>query len=496
MRYFPAQDPLWIDELHTSWAVADDWQQLNFRSHIGNQSPLYFLPVKVVADQFGNSAESLRAISMLAGISLILITGLIVYRSTGKRVAAVVASSIVAANFDFVFYATEARSYALSQLVFLLQLVCFISILQPTKANSDTQNGSKLTLFKLSMFVLTSIAMFYLHYTTLLVLFAEAASIICLVAVSQKMRKSLLQLLGTMVVVLILSLPGLLHCWEIRSRNYEWTIVSNLQAYLSAQLALVATLIGVPLLGIAISFFANSQQVQSRNKIALIWLPIAACALIPPVFIVACSWLGMADLAQFRFSLCSTSAMCVACGLLVSTIRPNWLVVLVGLVMLGITLTENPIVTDIVRGQKPGSLRNEDWQAAIEFVDNKLQDLQVPVVVYPNLVEDSYFHSNPTDEMKEYYTFPLLGSYSIRENYPELTLIGRPMYSLSNSDLAKIDLAGGCWIVIRSDLDGAQLAGQYADSDLGKFTAKNYKSSVEFSSGHVHAIEVFLMGAE
>lgn len=48
-----AGESLWLDELHTSWVVADEWSQIAARAQAGNQSPAYFYLVKLTVKLLG-----------------------------------------------------------------------------------------------------------------------------------------------------------------------------------------------------------------------------------------------------------------------------------------------------------------------------------------------------------------------------------------------------------------------------------------------------------
>jgi mannosyltransferase len=117
-----AEQPLWIDELHTAWVVQNDWSEVSWRAAIGNQSPLYFYLVKGSVELFGFSPWSLRLISILAGTLQMAVVFVALNRWTGAVAAGTVAACLMMVNPVMLFASTDARPYALIGLVACLQL--------------------------------------------------------------------------------------------------------------------------------------------------------------------------------------------------------------------------------------------------------------------------------------------------------------------------------------------------------------------------------------
>ena len=117
---YAVNDPLWIDELHTSWVVSGGWSDIAGRATMGNQSPLYFWGVYPVVQLLGPSPINLRLLSLIAGCATLLIGPWLVWSRTRSVISTAVTASVLAIESQLVFYSSEARPYALLQLGGLL----------------------------------------------------------------------------------------------------------------------------------------------------------------------------------------------------------------------------------------------------------------------------------------------------------------------------------------------------------------------------------------
>src|SRR4051812_38177258 len=131
LRLWQINDSLWVDELHTSWCVQGGLNQVAQRAALGNQSPLYFYVVWGVTRLLGESEFTLRLPSLLAGIALPGLMYLLVRRlGPGERMVwpAVLAAFLVSVDHASLFFAAEARPYALVQLLAAVSLLLSIQV--------------------------------------------------------------------------------------------------------------------------------------------------------------------------------------------------------------------------------------------------------------------------------------------------------------------------------------------------------------------------------
>jgi hypothetical protein len=108
-------DPLWIDELHTSWVLSGRWSDIAPRAIAGNQSPLYFWFSYPIVQSLGQSPISLRLLSLVAGCLLPLVGTWAVWSRTGSLLGAFATAVGLSFESHLVFYASEARPYSLVQ---------------------------------------------------------------------------------------------------------------------------------------------------------------------------------------------------------------------------------------------------------------------------------------------------------------------------------------------------------------------------------------------
>ncbi len=185
VRWIDIERGLWLDELHTSWVVADGFNDVGQRAVAGNQAPLYFFICKACVWTLGHHEWTLRLTSLLAGICLPLIVWQVLRRLTRSQLIPLSAALLIAIDPYFIRYSQEARPYALLQLFGLLQFVAFVwrfksMCLRYESADSERDVGlgdggprDLKGIFNLATksnysFVIWSIVCFYIHYTSVL----------------------------------------------------------------------------------------------------------------------------------------------------------------------------------------------------------------------------------------------------------------------------------------------------------------------------------------
>ena len=150
---------LWGDELSTNFVVngfgVADFPWL-LRHSKEATPPLFFL-LTWVTKGFGGAA-GLRVVSLLAGVAAIPLTYLLGIETVGRRGATVGAALIALSPFQ-IFYATEARAYALLMLTCLLASYALVRALSSGRTSWWAGYG------------VASAAAMYTHYAAVFVLF-------------------------------------------------------------------------------------------------------------------------------------------------------------------------------------------------------------------------------------------------------------------------------------------------------------------------------------
>ncbi|GIW99514.1 MAG: hypothetical protein KatS3mg111_2847 [Pirellulaceae bacterium] len=141
-------EPLWLDELHSSWVLSGRWEEVAPRAAMGNQTSLYFFALWILTGLTGQSEVALRMPSLIAwwvalvlAVHCILAATYLPSLSSGaaKKEGPLLRKGVTAAVCQHaffwptlavlgwmgldriqVFYSTEARPYAMVQLVVLV----------------------------------------------------------------------------------------------------------------------------------------------------------------------------------------------------------------------------------------------------------------------------------------------------------------------------------------------------------------------------------------
>jgi hypothetical protein len=164
LRLPSLDDAVFGDEASTYFIVTgrDLGQVLDWvRSDLEVSPPLFFM-LTWVTHSVGESVESLRLVSLAAGVATIPLTYVLGAWTIGRR-AALFGATLVAISPFLIFYSAEARSYALVLLLDLLATLCLLRAL-------DTRRNRWWVAY-----AACSCAAVYAHYTAVFVLAAQFA---------------------------------------------------------------------------------------------------------------------------------------------------------------------------------------------------------------------------------------------------------------------------------------------------------------------------------
>lgn len=123
-------ESLWVDELHSAWAVHDGWASVGPRAEIGNQEPAYFWVLWGWSRVVGESAAALRGLSVIAVAVACVLLVLAARAAQGAGttdwgaggLAGGLAGVLFAVDRHSMFFGTEARGYALVMLAVAVML--------------------------------------------------------------------------------------------------------------------------------------------------------------------------------------------------------------------------------------------------------------------------------------------------------------------------------------------------------------------------------------
>lgn len=457
-RWLPVSDVLWLDELHTSWVVSGKLSEVAPRAAMGNQSPVYFYGVWGVTQMFGQSELTLRVISLIAGVLLIPATFLLAARWTGSPIAGLAAAALVAIEREFLFYSTEARPYALAQLVGVIQVAFFARSYEFCK-RCDASTQAKWS-DRLAM-IASSVVLFYLHYTTALLFVAEAVAFAIMVVVTRirsrefpaVTRRRGMNFVIDFAIVTVCCLPALPALFAIAGRRQQWDELRTslplegiwramaVCIVLPAILASVATL---PRVILKKRPFANKPQAFAAI-IALTWL------LVPGLAIVMLKRYGWANLVHLRYIVVTAVAPMVFAALICALAVGRRAQSLITVTIILAAAFTSPWLASMMRGEPAIPDRHEDWKAAVEMINESEASKDEPVFVCSGLVEDGLLAESDDREFHEYCLCPVSSIYSIERSSREVYAIPTSLYPRLNSDhVQQIVSEGGAWLIVRA----------------------------------------------
>lgn len=423
LRMAPMDECLWLDELHTSWTVlAPDGRALTQRAILGNNSTMYFRVVQLVTSVLGHSEWTLRLPSLVAGTLLIPATFVVCrFVCRAATLPSLLACLLVCFDRHHQFYACEARTYALVQLVALGHLGFFLWLI--TRAART---------WAWMAWTLTGMVLFHLHCTTALFLFAEALAFLCMTVVRIRVRLDWrLLLIGFGVIgVSCFSNVELLGQLSERRDNWSHFIVATRQPQRMLWLFPFDVYVGWPLLCCVCAWLVQLRWVSSSESenedspdasreseplsendaegVELVhegtWVVCLFCLLVPVVLAWGLTELDLARLFLRRYLIASSVILAILPALLVTRLSEGrWTRRILCVLVLLIALPRVWVRAD--------QRVNEDWRAATPAIDTLSKT--APLFFYSGLIEaDDWWDAEGVKQA--YCRFPLNALYPLR----------------------------------------------------------------------------------
>ena len=424
LRLWQARESLWLDELHTAWCALGTPRQVTPRAMAGNQSPLFFWLEWLLVRALGPSELVLRLPSLVAGIALSAAVAWLIHRWTRAMWLAALAAWLVAVDPKQIFFATEARPYALVELLAVLHFAILSTVV--TRPSVPLR----------AALVLGGGLLFHLHYTTALLFPAELVAVAILKFVRDKptaYRWRDMALDGTLTAALCL--PALAHLHEIFGRRGDWEAFVPRPRWRDMWLIFAL----LPWSWAALVVFARP---RSRAAIlALSWL------LVPLLLAWLLTTTGTARLFFLRYLVASAPAAIVLVILALRMVPRGRVQTAVGLGIAALALA-TPILPQLVRDGRPIADRTENWRAAIAHFNRQPAHRDYPVLVRTHLIEADALRHDPNPRLVDYCLFPVHSLYPIGTN--PANLIPLPRTHAGQLDPAVADVVrsrGGAWLI-------------------------------------------------
>ena len=470
LRTIQLNESLWLDELHTAWIVADGSAVVSERAAIGNQASPWFFLVWGVTQVAGVNEIALRLPSVVAGVGLVVLAFHVARCWTGQWIAGLFVALLVALDRNCIFYAQEARPYAGVQLVGLAQVFIFSRLV-----------NQPVPLHRIAFVVLT-VLLFYLHYTSVLVLAGEVAYYLAL-HVRRRWRPSYRwhHLLVDLSVALLCMLPAWQHIAEIASRRDNWAMFIRrgplqsvwylfplyLYVQVPAQVLVVAYLVCW-----ATRWLKGERGIRAFAGLAKLWTgdassgrtraatgarpPIATSSLlcvcwlfVPLLLAWSSTYLEFARVFFLRYLIICALAPILLCGLALA-ICPSRLfrTVLVGVVT-WLSVTQSGMIGQYRQDGRVIGDRSQDWRSAIAMINEDTQNPHWPVFVRSGLIEAAALRSSDAPQLREYCLLPVRGIYRLQR--PDDLLIPLSIHHsgrLSSRQRRRLEDSGGGWFLL------------------------------------------------
>ena len=442
-------EPLWLDELHTAWCVDGPFHIVWNRAGQGNQSPFYFWIEWLVCQPFGLTEFWLRLPSVVYGSLAAIAASLFVWSFKRSFVAASLTGLLVAIDPQFIFYGSEARPYALVQLLSVIQVFIFSRETRVQTFSGTTTSTSSINLG----LAITTALLLLTHLTAVSLIIAEAVFLILFFRQKPIRRVIISLLLGSMAFF-----PLALLTQRVFSQRTDWQTISDSAQLLAELQPTILVYVVAPLIVCMPAWYWQRFRVApdvATESHLLTWTGLAVIWGLTPIILLWFADLsGLAPVALNRYAQVGAIAWPVLCGLLLSSVSSRSFktiaAALIWLNAISFSTLPNPFLDE----NKPARYRTENWAAAIELINS--ENSEATVFLFSNLLEDHLslltletgrFQSDP--QHLNYLSFPASGIYKIK---PQTRVAPRPTCQVgrfTDDDLQAFRKRGEAWFLIR-----------------------------------------------
>lgn len=422
--------PLWVDELHSSWVIADSWSDILQRSRQGNQTPMYFACLKGLISIFGTQTELLIRLPSLLAWSLAVgsLAWMLLRRqaqllnSDSSHLNSVIGTAAVVLWCSCVlldawqyFYAIEARVYAVVQ---LLNIWAWFAVMQITTSYKQANSWWWLVWSGLVG------ALLHLHITSGLAVIFQG---IVLAVVVFWTRRDLAYLLTSLTFI---GLNAIWLCYDsqaIWQRRQQWTSFAGDGSFASLTnvFPFVPLLVpvGVGWLLVRCLAWRSSRnasslrlnvntlpQVQLTNYFHIYLWGVAALG--PYLLAWLLTRYNIAPMFHYRFVIVAALPLYLFSGCW-WLLQPN--LAIRCLTAVAVFCWMNFSSGPLAPGQQGRwhKERQEDWRSASEFVEQHFHSSSQSLWCYAGLIEGTGLSLPIADSVDEYLSYPLRGDYRI-----------------------------------------------------------------------------------
>ena len=444
LRAYQIRESLWIDELHTSWCVAGDLNDVGSRARMGNNSPLYFHLLRGITVVLGHDELSLRILSVVSGIAIIAVMYVLVLRWTESHGLAALSALLATTDPNFLFYSLEARPYVLVQLLALIQAGVYVSLLRCP------------SIKRRLAFVVTGILMFYCHYTSVLMLpvFIIHFGATRMLGRGTKDYSWRSFAFDCMCMALLCSFT-LPHLMEIAGRRSNWELfVRRLpMSHLLRMFPLWPT-VGTAAVVAGISLCVRARWNKREDQQPVDWELIAFLVIWLFVPLMA-AWIStetnLARLYFRRYVICAAAAPMLLTSALLTAAPSRISRMLAATSILALSLAIGPTARLLLTEGKVVNHSREDWRQAIAELNQQWHAQPGPLFFRSGLIEaDALRLGQSNAALREYCLFPLNAAYHVESAIgPRIPLATTDTGDLTTAQLELIKRSDSIWFLLR-----------------------------------------------
>ncbi len=467
LRTLGLRHSLWLDELHTAWVALGPWEELSRRAALGNHGPVYFALARLAAGLFGPGEVALRSVSVGAGVLVVLGTfGLLRAWGAGLWLAG---AATVAAALDpqLLWFAQEARPYALLQAMSLAHvwlLWCW----------AFAGRGSFPDWALFGAWVLLGAAMLATHLVAAQVLLAEILAAGGIQFWLRHHRND--ERKGRLLVPWHLLLPGLAlqvllaaEVWPVVRQVWQhrqlWQDVFPPWQQTVERIAWAnVPLVGALLLGGVAGWIARRRQsakaasvpqeegqiLSQRDPRRMAATVLATAWLLTgPVGALVVSWWQDSSVFFPRYLTPAHAALGVAWGCWACWLPGVWgRRVAAGALVLGVACCW-PTLGNLARDGVAVHHAAEDWRGALAALREKGTE-GTPVLLAPGLVEERLvLQGHSSLPLMQYLLFPLRSLYDPGPVCPWLLPGGQAEEVVPRGFWSRLQQQGRCFLLVR-----------------------------------------------
>lgn len=436
-RLLQSRESLWLDELHTAWTTLGALSEVVERAAVGNHSPPFFWIEWLVARALGPDELSLRLVSLIAGAALLPLVFAVVRAWTDSAWLALLAAGLLALDPQATYYATEARPYALVQVIAVAHVACFERLVRhPSGARR-------------AMMIVGGAVLVHLHYTAALVLAAELAWYLWRRR-AEHPAYAIGPLATDLAILAFTLLPAFWLLPSLVSRRGLWALWVDQQSLweglrmipwgTTAVLAVAAGAAARRFLSVPSHPPAGSRPPQS---LVVAWL------VLPVVLAWVATATDTARLLAPRYLAGSAPAAVVLLALALRALPSRHLRLAAGLGVALVATTTSPTLRGLVTDGRMLSWRTDDWRSVVAYFNGHPGHREGIVMLRSLLIECDARDVSDTP-LASYCLYPITSTYLIDAAPERLEPVARGFDGeLAPTLRSRVESDGSAWIILQ-----------------------------------------------